>query len=66
MAEPKNPYNNIEKELTLVGNPILDPDPIDVQVDEEPQIEDDVEITDETKQYYDNLLDEYFTGELNW
>ena len=28
--------------------------------------EDDVEITDETKQYYDNLLDEYFTGELNW
>ena len=41
MAEPKNPYNNIEKELTLVGNPILDPDPIDVQVDDEVQIDDD-------------------------
>ena len=46
MAEPKNPYNNIEKELTLVGNPILDPDPIDVQVDDEVQIDDDVEITE--------------------
>ena len=46
MAEPKNPYNNIEKELTLVGNPILDPDPIDVQVDDDVQIDDDVEITE--------------------
>ena len=35
MAEPKNPYNNIEKELTLVGNPILDPDPVDVEVEED-------------------------------
>ena len=45
MAEPKNPYNNIERELTLVGNPILDPDPIDVELEEAP-IEEGVEITE--------------------
>ena len=28
--------------------------------------EDDVQITEKTKEYYDNLLDEYFNGELNW
>ena len=28
--------------------------------------EDDIEISDETKKYYDNLLDKYFYGELNW
>ena len=28
--------------------------------------EDDIEISDETKKYYDNLLDKYFHGELNW
>tara|TARA_B100001094_G_scaffold317971_1_gene360996 strand:- start:751 stop:1518 length:768 start_codon:yes stop_codon:yes gene_type:complete len=28
--------------------------------------EDDVEISDEVKKYYDNILDEYFNGELNW
>ena len=28
--------------------------------------EDDTEITDEIKQYYDKLLDEYFEEELNW
>ena len=28
--------------------------------------EDDTEITNDTKKYYDNLLDEYFDGELNW
>ena len=46
MAEPKNPYNNIERELTLVGNPILDPDPIDVELEENPLIEEDMEITE--------------------
>ena len=45
MADPKNPYNNIERELTLVGNPILDPDPIDVDVEEDP-IEEGLEITE--------------------
>jgi len=45
VAEPKNPYNNIERELTLVGNPILDPDPIDVELEEAP-IEEGVEITE--------------------
>ena len=28
--------------------------------------EDDTEITDEVKKYYDNLLDEYFQGEMQW
>ena len=28
--------------------------------------EDSVEITDEIKKYYDQLLEEYFDGELNW
>ena len=28
--------------------------------------EDDTEITKEVKEYYDNLLDEYFEGELDW
>ena len=28
--------------------------------------EDDTEITYEVKKYYDDLLDEYFKGELNW
>ena len=28
--------------------------------------EDDTEISDEIKKYYDNLLDLYFDGELNW
>ena len=28
--------------------------------------QDDIEISDETKKYYDNLLDKYFYGELNW
>ena len=46
MAEPKNPYNNIEKELTLVGNPILDPDPVDVEVEEQPEIVEGMEITE--------------------
>ena len=46
MAEPKNPYNNIERELTLVGNPVLDPDPIDVETPEEPTLEGDIEITE--------------------
>ena len=45
MAEPKNPYNNIEKELTLVGNPILDPDKVDVEVEDQP-IEEGMEITE--------------------
>jgi hypothetical protein len=38
VAEPKNPYNNIERELTLVGNPILDSDPIDVELEEQPDL----------------------------
>ena len=46
MAEPKNPYNNIEKELTLVGNPILDPDPVDVEVEDQPEIVEGMEITE--------------------
>ena len=46
MAEPKNPYNNIERELTLVGNPILDPDPVDVELEENPLIEEGMEITE--------------------
>ena len=46
MAEPKNPYNNIERELTLVGNPILDPDPVDVELEDKPQILEDAEITE--------------------
>ena len=46
MAEPKNPYNNIEKELTLVGNPILDPDPVDVELEEQPEITEGMEITE--------------------
>ena len=46
MAEPKNPYNNIERELTLVGNPILDPDPVDVEIEENPLIEEGMEITE--------------------
>ena len=28
--------------------------------------EDDINITDSVKEYYDKLLDEYFTGDLNW
>ena len=28
--------------------------------------EDDVEISNEIKEYYNNILDEYFIGELNW
>ena len=28
--------------------------------------EDPIDITDETKQYYDKLLNKYFNGELNW
>ena len=28
--------------------------------------EDDKEITDEIKKYYDNILDEYFTNDLMW
>ena len=28
--------------------------------------EDNTEITDETKKYYDNILDEYFTNDLIW
>ena len=28
--------------------------------------EDDVNISDSTKEYYDKLLDEYFFGELKW
>tara|TARA_B100001094_G_C18191992_1_gene807913 strand:+ start:1023 stop:1793 length:771 start_codon:yes stop_codon:yes gene_type:complete len=28
--------------------------------------EDDTDITDEVKKYYDNILDEYFNGELKW
>ena len=43
--DKKNPYNNVEREMTLVGNPILDPDPIDVEL-EEPPIEEGVEITE--------------------
>ena len=43
--DKKNPYNNIERELTLVGNPILDPDPIDVELEEAP-IEEGLEITE--------------------
>jgi inositol oxygenase len=27
---------------------------------------DSVIITDDTKKYYDRILDEYFEGELNW
>jgi hypothetical protein len=46
VAEPKNPYNNIERELTLVGNPILDSDPIDVELEENPLIEEGMEITE--------------------
>jgi hypothetical protein len=46
VAEPKNPYNNIERELTLVGNPILDPDPVDVELEENPLIEEGMEITE--------------------
>jgi len=43
--DKKNPYNNVEREMTLVGNPILDPDPIDVELEEAP-IEEGVEITE--------------------
>ena len=43
--DKKNPYNNVEREMTLVGNPILDPDPVDVQL-EEPIIEEGMEITE--------------------
>ena len=46
MAEPKNPYNNIEREMTLVGNPILDPEPVDMVLEEEPEMEGDLEITE--------------------
>ena len=46
MAEPKNPYNNIERELTLVGNPILDSDPIDVELEEQPEIVEGMEVTE--------------------
>jgi hypothetical protein len=46
VAEPKNPYNNIERELTLVGNPILDSDPIDVELEEQPEIEEGMEVTE--------------------
>ena len=28
--------------------------------------EDDTDITDEVKKYYDNILDEYFNDELKW
>ena len=28
--------------------------------------EDDINISDSTKEYYDKLLDEYFFGELKW
>ena len=28
--------------------------------------EDDVEIDEDVKKYYENLLNEYFDGELNW
>ena len=28
--------------------------------------EDPIDITSETKKYYDDLLNEYFHGELNW
>ena len=35
MAEPKNPYNNIDKELTLVGNPIFDDEPVDFVMEEQ-------------------------------
>ena len=28
--------------------------------------EDDTEITEEVKEYYNKLLDEYFNGELDW
>ena len=28
--------------------------------------EDDVQIDEDVKKYYDNLLNEYFNGELNW
>ena len=43
--DKKNPYNNVEREMTLVGNPILDPDPIDVELEEAP-IEEGMEITE--------------------
>jgi hypothetical protein len=46
VAEPKNPYNNIERELTLVGNPILDPDPVDVEIEETPIIEEGMQVTE--------------------
>jgi len=46
VAEPKNPYNNIERELTLVGNPILDSDPIDVELEEQPEIVEGMEVTE--------------------
>ena len=35
MAEPKNPYNNIDKELTLVGNPVFDDEPVDFVMEEQ-------------------------------
>jgi len=35
MAEPKNPYNNIDKELTLVGNPVFDDEPVDFEMEEQ-------------------------------
>ena len=28
--------------------------------------EDPIEITEEVKEYYDKLLDEYFEGDLSW
>ena len=45
MAEPKNPYNNIEKEMTLIDNPILEEEALAVEL-EEPEIEEGMEITE--------------------